>query len=224
MPGTNSSARSSTMQLILVPSLITLAVTILRLVGELQRWPSALFNANAGGVGAIVGIVWLVFVFGIYFAIKLAAAGEGPTGAGKPIGFAVLGLILLAGGIFVIAYPKLVFPGKVVVGLLMIVAAAVLQRSGWPALFKTLLAYAYAARTPVAIIMYFAIKGNWGTHYDAPPPNYTGPSDLWGKFFQIGVIPQLFGWIVFTIVIGSLFGSIAAAIAHRDKSAMQTAS
>ncbi len=52
-------------RLILVPAVITLAVTLLRLVGELQQWSSALFNRSAGGGGAIVGIVWLVPVFGI---------------------------------------------------------------------------------------------------------------------------------------------------------------
>ena len=59
-------------RLILVPAGITLAVTLLRLIGELQEWSSALFNRSAGGGGAIVGIVWLVPVFGIYFALKLA--------------------------------------------------------------------------------------------------------------------------------------------------------
>ena len=54
-------------RLILVAAVITLAVTLLRLVGELQQWSSALFNREPGGGGAIVGIVWLVPVFGIYF-------------------------------------------------------------------------------------------------------------------------------------------------------------
>jgi hypothetical protein len=37
------------MQLILVPSIITLAITILRLVGELQHWPAPWFSTTAGG-------------------------------------------------------------------------------------------------------------------------------------------------------------------------------
>jgi hypothetical protein len=52
--------------LILVPAIITLAVTLLRLAGELLRWSPTFFNREAGGPGAIVGIVWLVPVFGIY--------------------------------------------------------------------------------------------------------------------------------------------------------------
>ncbi len=39
-------------KLILVPALITLAVTLLRLTGELMHWSKALFNPAAGGGGA----------------------------------------------------------------------------------------------------------------------------------------------------------------------------
>ena len=81
--------------LITIPALITLGITILRLVGELQHWPKPWFSAAAGGGGAIVGISWLPIIFGPYFALKLAGAGEGPSSAGKAIGFAFLGLALL---------------------------------------------------------------------------------------------------------------------------------
>jgi len=56
-------------KLILIPSLITLGVTILRLVGELQHWTPILFNRSAGGGGAAVGISWLPLIFGPYFAV-----------------------------------------------------------------------------------------------------------------------------------------------------------
>jgi hypothetical protein len=78
-------------QLILVPALIALAVTIVRLVGELTGGPSSLFNRAAGGGGALIGIVWLVPIFGIYFAVRLARGGQAPESAGKVIGFAVPG-------------------------------------------------------------------------------------------------------------------------------------
>ncbi len=86
--------------LITIPALITLGVTILRLVGELEHWPKPWFNAAAGGGGAIVGISWLPIIFGPYFALKLAGVGDGPSGAGKAIGFAFLGLaVLVIGGV-----------------------------------------------------------------------------------------------------------------------------
>jgi hypothetical protein len=44
------------MHLILWPALIALAITLLRLAGELQGWSSVLFNPAAGGGGALVGI------------------------------------------------------------------------------------------------------------------------------------------------------------------------
>ncbi len=80
-------------RLIMVPALIALAITIVRLVGELAGGSSALFSSEADGGGALVGIVWLVPIFGVYFAIKLVRQGFGPESAGKVIGLAVLGLV-----------------------------------------------------------------------------------------------------------------------------------
>jgi len=205
--------------LILVPTLITLVVTIVRLIGELQKWPSPFFSRAVGGGFAIVGIVWLVPVFGIYFALKLAGAGGGPTSFGKSIGFTVLGLVVVVVGGFVGFAPALTFPGKLAVGVVLMAVGTFLVYPGWPALFKTLLAYGYAARIPVAVIMGFAIRAQWGTHYDVVPPEYKGPMDFWGKYFEIGLLPQLVFWVVFTVVIGSLFGSIVAAIARRKPGA-----
>jgi len=214
-------ASVSTKRLILIPSVITLAVTLLRLVGELQHWPTALFNREAGGVGSIVGITWLVFVFGIYFASKLSSAGEGPASGGRAIVYSISGIVLMFIS-FVVMMPgsKINFPGKLAVGFVLLVLAAVIQFFGWPALARTLVAYGYAARIPVLIIMYFSIKGNWDTHYSLGPPGVEFP-DFWTKFIQIAVIPQMIMWIVFTIVLGSLCGSIVVAVAHRRKPAAE---
>ncbi|HKC12472.1 MAG TPA: hypothetical protein VKI41_10605, partial [Vicinamibacteria bacterium] len=65
-------------QLILVPALITLGITLLRLTGELLEWSPAFFNRTGGGFLSIVGIVWLVPVFGVYFAVQLVRAGHSP--------------------------------------------------------------------------------------------------------------------------------------------------
>jgi hypothetical protein len=116
-----------------------------------------------------------------------------------------------------------VFPGKVAVGYLIMAAAAVLQLNPWPALAKALLAYGYAARIPVAIVMYLAIQGSWGTHYDAFGPADKGAMDFWPKYAALGLEPQLIFWVVFTVIIGTLFGTIAAAIARRSKPATQAA-
>src|SRR4026207_1430996 len=96
MAETNSGSRVSIAHLILIPSVITLAVTILRLVGELNHWSDFWFSPKAGGGGSPIGISRLIPIFGIYFAVKLARAGEGPSSSGRAIGIAFLALVVLA--------------------------------------------------------------------------------------------------------------------------------
>jgi hypothetical protein len=204
-------------KLILVPALITLAITLLRLIGELQRWSPALFNREPGGGGALIGIAWLVPVFGIYFGWKLASAGELPPSAGKAIGFAFLGLALVPAAVAVAIKLVGVPPQSLtVVGVFAVTSlvGAVIAFQGWHALGSTLLAYALAARIPVVIVMLFAILGNWGTHYDVAGPGLPEMSPLM-KWVMIGVLPQMTVWIWFTMVVGALVGSITAAIKGR---------
>ena len=206
--------------LILVPAVITLAVTLLRLVGELQQWSSALFNREAGGGMAIVGIVWLVPIFGIYFALRLAGEGAGPGKILRAFGLVVLALVLLPAVGAVGAAAGL---GQTSVSMLVLVAVAsvvaiVVAFKAWPELGRVLVAYGLAARIPVAIVMLIAIFANWGTHYDVPPtPDFPQMAPL-TKWFFIGLLPQMTVWIAFTVVIGMLFGLIAVAIVHRGRS------
>src|SRR3989442_9935406 len=100
-------SRPSLRRLILGPALITLAITLLRLVGELSRWSPSLFNREPGGPGALVGIVWLIPVFGIYFALRLARAGERPTGVGRTLARAAVAFVLNTG---VLIRPLKLFP------------------------------------------------------------------------------------------------------------------
>jgi hypothetical protein len=58
-------------KLILIPALITLGITLLRLGGEFMGFPSWLASKTAGGIGAVIGISWLPPIFGVYFAHKL---------------------------------------------------------------------------------------------------------------------------------------------------------
>src|SRR5256885_2552385 len=89
MTGTDSGNRVSVGRLILVPALITLVVTLLRLVGELQNWPKPWVSTAAGGGGAVLGISWLPVIFGPYFALKLAGASDRPAGVGKALGLSL---------------------------------------------------------------------------------------------------------------------------------------
>src|SRR6266568_9299037 len=92
-----SGNRLSTPRLVLGPAVITLGVTILRLVGERQGWSRTWFNPEAGGPWSIVGITWLAPLFGIYFALKLAATGQGPKSLGQAVGLALLAVAIIYG-------------------------------------------------------------------------------------------------------------------------------
>jgi hypothetical protein len=205
-------------KLILVPALITFAVTLLRLAGELMHWSPKLFNPAPGGGGAIVGIAWLVPVFGVYFASVLSRAGQGPSSVGPAIGYPLLGGLLLPVAGF--AGSKLgLSPQGFAIFTVFIVASIVgawIAFRGWPALGRTLLAYGLAARIPVAIVMLFAIFGNWGTHYDVSPPGFPAMSPL-PKWFLIGLLPQMTVWIWFTIAVGALLGGLFVAVTGRAK-------
>lgn len=211
---------TSTKNLILVPAVITLAVTLLRLTGELLHWSPALFNREAGGGGALVGIAWLVPVFGAWFGWKLARAGERPASAGKSIGFAVLGFAIMPLIGFAAVKAGLPQQSFATFGVFIVIGivGAVLAYRAWPGLGRTLFAYALAARIPVVIVMLIAMLGNWGTHYDVAPPNFP-PMGPIAKWLLIGVLPQLTIWIWFTIALGAIAGTIAAAVAGRREQA-----
>jgi hypothetical protein len=206
-----------TRKLILVPALITLGVTLLRLTGELLHWSPVLFNPAPGGGGAIVGIAWLIPVFGIYFGLKLARAGLAAA-TGRAIGFALLGLLIMpiAGFAAVgLGVPQQSLRLLGVFVVLSVIGAAIAYR-GWPALGRVLLAYGLAARIPVALVMLAAMLGNWGTHYDVAPPDFPAMSPI-AKWLIIGLVPQLTIWIWFTIAGGALGGAIAAAVTARAR-------
>ena len=205
--------RASILRLILLPGLITLGVTFLRLAGELAHLKKAFFGSEPGGQVAIVGITWLAPVFGIYFAVKLARQVAGPPSLGRAIGIAVLGCAVIfasnaIGGRIIVAYG---FKTFLIFFWIAWSLAGLLQLFGWPRLFKVLVAYGYAARIPVAFIMLLAFRGHWGTHYDALPDGWNSHG-LWPDFFWLGFFPQLTFWIGYTVTAGALFGSLAAGV------------
>ncbi len=203
-------------RLILIPALITLAITILRLVGELLHWSKLFFNPAPGGGFAIVGISWLPIIFGIYFAIKLADAGARPASLGKAVGFTLLGLVVYFGGGVLFGMSESGNYALLAAGTVVIIVGSLIPLAGWSKLAKVLIAYGFAARIPVAVVMIFAMHGSWGTHYDAVPPNFSQMAWL-PKWFLLGFIPQMTIWIGFTVIVGSLLGIATVAIARRGK-------
>jgi hypothetical protein len=159
-----------------------------------------------------------VSVFGVYFGLKMAGAGQGPAGPGSALGWALLGLLLLPGPGFLasrLGMPQESITARLVFVVLSLAGTAVAFR-GWPALGRTLTAYGLAARIPVVVVMLLAILGSWGTHYDAVPPGLPEMGPL-AKWLLIGVLPQLTIWIWFTVAIGMLFGAAAVAITGRGR-------
>jgi hypothetical protein len=189
---------------------LTLAVTVLRLVGELMNGSPTLFSRAVGGGAALVGIIWLVPVFGIYFARRLARE-DSMASAGRSAGFAALGLLVFA----VLAAAGFQRPVASPSQFLLIAAGAAagiaVTRSGWPRLWLALLAYGFAARIPVAIVILLGILNGWNTHYDSPPPGLPDLSPL-ARWIAIGVIPQFTIWVAVTVILGTLAGAASLAL------------
>src|SRR5262245_59037866 len=93
---------TNTKKLVLVPALISLAVTLLRVAGELGHWSENWFSTatrgfdpRGGGMAWLFGITWLAAPFGIYFAWRLAGAGKGAISILRHAAMAAAGLLIL---------------------------------------------------------------------------------------------------------------------------------
>lgn len=205
-------SRISVARFLLVSILFTLAVTVLRLVGELRGWPSPWFDKTSG----LIGITWVLPpAFGFCFAWKLWHEGQRITRVGRAFLLGVLGFVLNQ----LVEATVFQFAGISIYSMLLIlwtvaVISTYLQYLAWPALCKTLVTYGLGARIPVVVIMFFALRGHWGTHYDRP----SGPFrwSFWPTFLWFGFFEELIYWVSFTVTFGSLAGSLAAALAKRE--------
>ena len=113
--------RPSPFSLVLVPAAITLMVTIARLLGELYEWSPTLFGEpKAGGDNAMIGIGWLIFVFGLWFGFRLQRSGQGTGNKGRALLISAIALMVAFGGIFgakaagLVTFPDKEHPGEVV--------------------------------------------------------------------------------------------------------------
>ena len=192
--------------LVLWPAVITLVISVVRLAGELSQWSPLYFSRAEGGGAALIGIVWLVPIFGIYFAWKLATVNRGGA-PGRVLGMAGLGLLVLVAGVVLVQLLTSNMVVSIVVFGVLAIVAIVVVRSGSAELFSLLLAYAFAARIPLVVIYFLAFALGWDTHYSAVPADF--PLSNWfAQWLVLGVLPQLTFWVAFTVVIGSLFGGL----------------
>jgi hypothetical protein len=202
--------------LVLVPAVLTLAVTLLRLMGELLEWSPRLFSRAPGGGLAIVGIAWLVPIVGLYLGARLHRARVHPPSLVRAAGLPLVALALVP--ILAFAAARADLTSTALAHLSVWSAAAVvsvgLAFAAWPALGRPLLAYAVLARLPVVGVMWAAIRWGWGTHYDAALPGFPAlaPTSRW---LWTGVLPQLTIWVCWTVVVGALFGALGWYLAAR---------
>ena len=207
----------STARLIAVPALISIAVTALRLVGELLHWPKPLVHGDVCGK-AILGVVWLVPIFGTYFAVKLFHAGDVPQRFARPVVLAISALALKLTGTFVMESHGMTYAPRLSMNLIVTLIGLVLSAMAWPTLSKALLVYGYLSRIPVAIVQYLAMRGRWGTHYDALDPGF--PSiGFWPTFLRVSFVPNIFFLEAYTVIVGVLVGIAAVAVLGRVRPA-----
>ncbi|MGI8786081.1 MAG: hypothetical protein ACR2L2_20800 [Acidobacteriota bacterium] len=215
--------RLSTLQLVAIPALVSLAVTLLRLAGERAHWSAQWFSRDTTGIfptatNWLVGITWLAFPFGIYFAVRLIRAGAPPHSPSRAVLWALSGVAsALLGLLFVVPKVPLSFPTILLAVWTVMIIAAAAQRRVWPELFRTLFVYGLASRIPVVVVMFLAMRGAWGTHYDYVGVNFPVPMTLTERFLWLAFFPQLIFWVGFTILLGSLSGSLTALwLSRRD--------
>jgi len=205
----------------LPPAVIALAVTLLRLAGELGGWSEVWFSRETGGLvptGAVtwlIGITWLALPFGAWLAWRLVRSGVAAPPAGWAVLVAASAVVALYAGTRLVPLLRLGFPGFLLAIWTVGVLAAVLAWRAWPALGRVLLAYGLLSRAVVALVMLLAMHGRWGTHYDYADMPRVQELPFWTAYFALAFVPQLVFWVAFTIVVGMLGGTLAAALGPR---------
>jgi len=72
----------------------------------------------------------------------------------------------------------------------------------------------YLSRIPVAIVQYLAMRGRWGTHYDALDPGFPAIG-FWPTFLRVSFVPNIFFMEAYTVIVGGLVGIAVVAILGR---------
>lgn len=203
---------------IVIATLLSLIVTGVRLVGELQGWAPSVFNRAAGGGGSWLGITWLVPLFGFWFGRSLAKGGSRPGSTGRAILLPIVGMAIVA-GMFWYFSPGAGEGGqdatlsadewrtRILVMMGIAAAAGLTMLAAWPRAWFMLVVYGYLARLPVAAIQYFAIDKGWDTHFAKGAPNVPQEVTLYGL-----TMAQCVFWpLGFTTLVGGLFAAFGAA-------------
>ena len=198
---------------------MALATTLVRLAGERLGWSATWFSRETGGVvpsrlGWVVGITWLSLPFGLWLALRLVGREEPPASARRAFGFALLGAIAFYSLLRLAPSLGLDFPGVLLPIWAAALAGAALAWYGWPALGRQLFVYGLLSRVPVVVVMFLALRGQWGTHYDYVDAPAVRQMPLGRAFFWLALVPQLVFWVGFTVIAGTLAGAAAVLVAR----------
>lgn len=198
----------SAFRIVLIPALITLLVTALRLLGEIQGWSDKWFGVDAGGNASMWGIVWLIPIFGFWFGIRTARAGRVPAHFGRALLVPLIALGVAVGLSFGLMQKAIDLPilTKTYITFAIMVVAMLASASAWPALWRLSLLYGLLARLPIIAITFLAVENNWGTHYEKPHPDLPA---MEGIEKAIGLsLAQLFVWVPLTVMVSGILGAL----------------
>ena len=204
----------STLRLLLWPSLLTLAISLVRVASEVQGW----LSTASGGRGLPLGITWCIFVFGGWFGHRLARAGAGPRVTRAWL-WASLATVAAVGTVAYGFRPPLgadrdeatfaLVREAVVRAVVVAALAGSAMFVVWPRLAGTLLLYGLGARLTVLAITWLAKHQGWDTHYTKfGPPGIE--REAMADTMWSAAIAQLGFWVPFTVVGGTLAGALCA--------------
>lgn len=198
---------------LLLATILTLAISLLRLWGELAGWAT---NAS-GGRFLPLGITWLVFACGAWFGRRLAKGRHTPRFRRAwlwPL-LALLTMLLVAAlGFAPLAKAEpneqtfQLLRTAVLRAVVVAVLAAAAMFAVWPALARQLLIYGLLARGTVLAITWLAKHMQWNTHYTKFGPMGIERDSMAETMLSAG-LAQIGFWVPFTIVGGVLAGCLA---------------
>jgi hypothetical protein len=194
--------------------LLTTIVTLLRVVGEVQGW----VTRESGGAGTPLGIVWLIPVFGFWFGWRLSAT-QPPRSLARVLLVTIVATAA-AMGLSVLNFRQMEagrYSLQISVLIIAVVwtIAAVVAALQWRALGRVLLLYGLWARLFVVAVTAFLILRGFGTHYEKIGPDEMALELTNTEKILYASASQLFFWIPFTILAGTLFASAGAWLARR---------
>jgi len=134
----------------------------------------------------------------------------------RAVVLAIASLLLKLGGTLVMERPGVAYLTRVSLNFAITALTLCLQAVAWPELFKALLAYGYASRIPISVVEFLAMRGHWGTHYDALDPGFP-QIGFWPTYTRVSLVPNIFFMEAYTVVVGGLFGIFTVAVMRRLK-------